>query len=176
MLDRLVDVLIQVWGEFWPLVVIQPYEEAVLTRAGKFRKVLKPGWYLKIPLIDVVLNDHVTSRTHHIGGQAATTKDGREIGYDAIITFGIADIEKATLKVTDVKDAIVDTCTGVIATALSEAAYDDVVHGRLNDELLRLCRVRGRRWGIDITDVQLAGICRVRNIRLSGERSVEHHA
>lgn len=176
MLDRLIDVLVQLWGEFWPLVIIQPYERAVLCRAGKFKRVLEPGWYLKWPVIDIVLNDHITSHVHHITGQAVTTQDGREIGYSVIVTYKIADIEKATLEVTEVKDAIVDACTGVIATALADRTYEDVMHSRVLGELLRLCRVRGRRWGIDVEDVQLAGVCRVRNIRLSGERETVHHA
>jgi len=176
MLDRLVDVLLQVWGELWPLVIVQPYAGAVHVRLGKVKRVLEPGWYLKLPVVDHILDDHVTSRTHQITGQATTTKDGIEIGYTAVVTYKISDIEKATIKVTEVKDAIVDACTGNIGTMLSNTDYLDIVHGDKNEELMKLCRARAWKWGIEVEDVQLAGVCRVRNIRLSGERAVEHHA
>lgn len=176
MFDRIVDILLQIWDQIWPLVIILPYQTGVQVRLGKVKRVLPPGWYLKIPVIDHVMEDIISSMVHHISGQAVTTKDGREIGYDAIITSHIDDMEKAAIKVNDVKDAIVNACTGVIATQLADENYDDIIHGRVSAELLRLCRVRGRRWGIDVEEVQLAGICKVRNIRLSGERAVEHHA
>lgn len=172
MFDKLFELLQGIWTAFLPWVVLQPYEIGVLVRLGKFKCVLGPGFHWVYPLhIDKLWHEHSTPTTHHIQGLSTTTRDGKSIGFDAVITYQIADIEKALMKVTDVKDAIIDTCMGLIGTSLSDATWEDVLHGKATDDLTKLCRARGRRWGIDIMSVQLAGVCGVRNIRLSGMTS-----
>lgn len=121
--------------------------------------------------VDKIWEESIIPTTHHLAGLSTTTKDGRSIGFDAIITYQITDAEKAILKVQAVNDAVIDTCTGVIGTALSDATWDDVLHGRTVEELTKLCRARGWKWGIEIMSVQLAGVCLVKNIRLSGNTS-----
>lgn len=175
MLDRIIDVIYAIWHALIPWIVLQPYEAGVLVRLGKFKRVLGPGFHWVLPLhIDKVWDEHTTPSTHRIGGLSTTTKDGKAVGFDAIITYQIADVEKALLRVTQVKDAVLDTCMGVIGTALSDAAWDEILHGKVTDELTKLCARRGRKWGIEILSVQLAGACLVKNIRLvGGQHSVE---
>lgn len=169
MFDRIVDVLQAIWHALLPWVVLQPYEAGVLVRLGTFKRVLGPGFHWVIPFhVDKVWDDHTTPSTHHLAGLSTTTKDGKAIGFDAIVTYQISDIEKATLRVTQVKDAIVDTCMGIIGTAISEATWENVLHGEVVEDLTKRCRARGWKWGIEIISVQLAGVCTVKNIRLSG--------
>lgn len=173
MFDRLLDFLQSIWDALLPWVVLQPYEAGVLIRLGKFKRTLGPGgFHWVLPLrIDTMWHQSITPTTHHLVGLSTTTKDGKSIGLDAIITYQISDIEKALLKVTDVNDAVIDTCTGMIGTTLSDATWEDILHGRVLEELTKLCRARGWRWGIEIMSVQLAGVCLVKNIRLSGTTS-----
>lgn len=168
MFDKIFELLAAVWHSLLPFVVILPYEQGVLMRLGIFKRVLEPGFHWKLPFhIDTTLEDHVTPRTAHIAGLATTTKDGVSIGFDAIVTFRVADIKKAILEVTEVKDAIVDTCAGVIGTELSDATWDDILHGKAVDGLTAICRRRAKPWGIEIMSVQLSGVAKVRSIRLS---------
>lgn len=170
--DRVFELLQSLWEALIPWVVLQPYQAGVLVRLGKFKRVLEPGFHWVIPFyVDRVWDENTTPKTHHLSGLSTTTKDGKAIGFDAIITYQISDIEKAVLKVTQVEDAVIDTCTGVIGTDLSESTWDDVLHGRVVEELTKRCRARGWRWGIEVMSVQLAGVCLVKNIRLSGNAS-----
>lgn len=178
MFDRLIDLIESLGGALLPFKVIQPFEAGVLVRLGTFKRVLGPGFHWVAPLgIDKVWDDYTQPRTHKLMGLSTTTVDGKAIGLDAIVTYQIADIEKAILKVHAVKDAVIDTCTGIIGTALSEWKWEDIVHGNVNDELTKACRARGWRWGIEVMTIQLAGVCLVKNIRLSGGNSAVdiHH-
>jgi regulator of protease activity HflC (stomatin/prohibitin superfamily) len=169
MFDRLLDLLQSLWEALLPWIVLQPYQAGVLIRLGVYKRTLGPGFHWILPFsIDRVWDENTTPKTHHLSGLSTTTKDGKSIGFDAVITYQISDVEKAVLKVTQVEDAVIDTCTGIIGTALSDSTWDDVLHGRVVDELTKLCRARGWRWGIEIMSVQLAGVCLVKNIRLSG--------
>src|SRR6266403_3035887 len=175
MFDWLRDLLQGIWHSLIPWVVLQPYEQGVLVRLGKFKRVLDSGFHWVIPFhVDKVWDDHVTPTTHHLAGMATTTKDGKSIGFDAVVTYRISDMEKAVLRVTHVKDAIVDTCMGIIGTELSDATWEGILHGDVVEALTETCRKRGWKWGIEVMQVQLAGVWLVRNIRLSGTSGSSH--
>ena len=176
MLDRLIDVLLGIWHALLPFKVVRPWEKGCLLRLGKFVRVLEPGFHWIWPLhIDEVWDDAVVPRTHKFT-DATTTKDGREIGYTAVVTFQVADIEKATLRVHEVMDAVTDTCQGVVGVTLSNWTWEGILHGEASEELTKNCRAKGWKWGIEIISVQLAGVCRVKNIRLSGMTPPTHDA
>lgn len=168
MFDRLFDIIVAVWKHLLFFVVLEPFEQGVLVRLGRFVKVLEPGLHFVLPLgIDAVYNEHVTPRTERLSGLSTTTKDGRPIGFDAVITYKISDIRKAVLEITDLKDAIADTCAGVIGTTLHEATWDSILAGDALEELVARCRKRGFRWGVEVMAVQLCGVALVKNLRLS---------
>lgn len=174
MFDKFLEML-QTWAHaLAPFIVLQPYENGALVRLGTFKRVLGPGFHWVWPLhIDTVWQEHITPRTEHLAGLATTTKDGKSIGFDAIVTYRIVDVEKAVLGVTQVKDAIADTCMGIIGTTLSESTWEQIIHGEVLDGVSAACRKRGWRWGVEVMQVQLSGICLVKNVRLSG--SPQHH-
>lgn len=178
MFDRIFELLQTVAGHLIPFIVLQPYEAGALVRLGTFKRVLGPGFHWVMPFgIDMVWQEHTTPRTDHLAGLSTTTKDGKSIGFDAIITWQINDVEKAVLRVTQVKDAIADTCTGIIGTALTESTWEDIIHGAAVEGLTKTCRARGWKWGIEIMQVQLSGVSLVKNIRISqshGHIEVSH--
>jgi regulator of protease activity HflC (stomatin/prohibitin superfamily) len=166
--DRLFEILSAIWHELIPVYAVDPYEGAVQLRMGALYRVREGGnWYWKIPFIDRIIPEHVVPRTERIGGLATTTIDGKAIGFDAVITYRISDIQKATLEVSDLKDAIADSCAGIIGTELSNSTWEDIVHGKTVEMLTKACRARGWKWGVEIQQVQLTGVAPVRNFRIS---------
>jgi membrane protease subunit HflK len=168
MFDRLIEFILS-WLElfkFW--AVIEPWEEAVLVRLGKYQRTLMPGFHWRLPLkIDDVIAQNVVPSTHAMGDESATTKDGKQIGFNSIITYKIKDIVKATLEVHDVDHAVRDACAGEICKVLHESTWSEIMEsGDILDRLTAACRKRGWRWGVEIMSVQLASIALVRNIRL----------
>lgn len=172
MFDRLFEILQAIWHALLPFVVIQPYERGALVRLGKFKREVEPGFHWRWPLkIDEVFYENVMPRTEHIPGLSTTTADGKSIGFDAIVTYEIADIQKALLGVNDLKDAIADSCAGEIGTNLADHVWADIVHGKVLDKLTSVCRRRGKQWGVEIIRVQLAGVALVKNLRISSSSS-----
>lgn len=169
MFDWILTVLQYIWEALIPFVVLQPFEAGVLCRLGKYKRDLEPGFHWVWPLhIDQVWHEHITPRTEHLTGLATTTTDGRAIGFDAVVTWKIDKIKKALLEVTDLKDAIADTCSGEIGTTLAKSDWDSIRDGKTVEELTKACRARGWKWGVEILNVQLSGVAVVRNFRVTG--------
>jgi len=166
--DKLIDILREIWSELIPIEIVPPYNGGVQLRMGKLLRVLEGGsWYWKIPFADTFLTDHTVPRTERLTGLATTTVDGKAIGFDAVITYRISDIQKALLEVNDLKDAIADTCAGIIGTELSNATWASIIHGDMVESLTSACRKRGWKWGVEIQLVQLTGVAPVKNLRVS---------
>jgi regulator of protease activity HflC (stomatin/prohibitin superfamily) len=117
--------------------------------------------------MDQTVNEHVVPRTTRLTGLATTTNDGKAIGFDAVVTWRISDIQKAVLEVSELKDAIADSCAGIIGAELSNASWIDIIHGETVEALTAACRKRGWKWGVEIQLVQLTGVAPVKNLRVS---------
>lgn len=168
MWDKLLDFVREIWSDLMPVEVVPPYNGGVQLRMGALLRVLEGGkWYWKIPFADHIVTDHVVPRTERLTGLATTTIDRVAVGFDAVITYRISDIQKALLEVNDLKDAIADTCAGIIGTELSNATWTDIVHGNTVESLTKACRARGWKWGVEIQLVQLTGVAPVKNLRVS---------
>lgn len=168
MFDKLFELISQWLHAFVFWYVVDPYERGLLLRLGRLKRILEPGFHWIAPFhVDRVLSENVVPRTERITGLATTTADGKSVGFDAIVTYRISDVEKALLEVEDLKDAIADSCAGTIGTNLSNAKWEDIRHGEAVEALTAACRKKGWKWGVEIQNVQLAGIALVRNLRLS---------
>lgn len=168
MLDKLLDFLVSIWNDLIPIAVLNSYTGGIQIRLGRKVRVLEGGnWYWKIPFADYILHDIVVPRTERLTGLATTTLEGRAIGFDAVVTYRISDVEKALLEVHDLKDAIADSCAGIIGTELSNALWSEIIHGKKVEELTAACRKRGWKWGVEIQLVQLTGVAPVKNLRVS---------
>ncbi len=169
MLEKLVELLQWAFEALVPFIIIFDFQEAVLLRFGKFEKKLGPGFHWILPLhFDTVLHEDVKPRTERLTGLSTTTSDDKSIGFDAVVTYSIADIRKALLEVHDLKDAIADTCAGIIGTELSNKDWNSIRHGEVSEYLSTVCRKRGWKWGIEVHAVQLMGVALVKNLRISG--------
>ena len=101
MFDKLIELLAQWWNFLMPAVIIPDYEEAVLLRAGRFKKVLKPGFHVKIPIIDEVVSHHVVVTTLSLSAQSLYTKDKQNVVVKGVVKYKISDVKVFLLEVFD---------------------------------------------------------------------------
>jgi regulator of protease activity HflC (stomatin/prohibitin superfamily) len=165
--DKLVD-LVTGWLDlfrFW--VIVEPFEAGVVTRLGVFRREIAPGLHWLIPFgVDHALTEYTVPRTASLGDQSTTTRDGKNIGFHAVVTFKISNVQKALLEVHDVTDAIIDSAQGIVGTTLSGMSWEEIHNSSASEALTSACRKRAFRFGVEIQAVQLASLGIVRNIRL----------
>jgi len=167
--DRLIDLFINFIEIFRCGTVIDEYERGVVLRFGRYHRILEPGFHFLWPFyIERVVQDSVVPRTWNLGPQGLTTLDGRLITVSAIITHSIKDIRKAMLEVERVDDAVRDLCYSNIARLIMQSTWADICSENFEDRLLRSCRRNAAKYGLDLTQVQLADCTPVRAYRLYG--------
>jgi regulator of protease activity HflC (stomatin/prohibitin superfamily) len=162
MFDRLIDLLLDSLGLFKFWEVIEPYEQAVVTRLGKYDRTLEEGLHWVWPLaIERVYGDAVVPTTHDLAPQSLTTADGK-----AVVVRSIIDIRKAILECEGVESVLVDSATGAVADAVRAHSWDELSSKEFATALTTEVRDRARPWGVKIHRVQLADISASRSLRL----------
>lgn len=63
MLDKFIDLLISLFNDIKPIVFVLEYKKGVMFRAGRFLKILEPGWHFRIPFVDSVYMENVVNKT-----------------------------------------------------------------------------------------------------------------
>lgn len=168
MLDKLYDFLVQFaeFFKFW--IVIEPFEAGVQTRLGTFVRILEPGFRLVYPFhIDVTATEHTVPTTHMMRDQSITTADGKQLAFQAIITYQVRDVKKCLLEVSSAENAIQDSCAGTIAHELSRLSYHDIIEvDETIDKITAACRKRGFKWGLEVISVQFSTMVATKTLRL----------
>lgn len=170
MLDRLFDFILQCLDYLKFVAIFQPYEAGVLVRLGKYVKNLDPGWHWIIPMgVDIVHREHTVPRTHSLPDQSATTQDGKQIGFTAVITYQVRDVKKCLLEVEDAEHAIKDACAGTICHVLGACTWAEIVLGEdAFERVSAACRKRGFKYGLQVDSVQFSTMSLVKTLRLLG--------
>lgn len=166
MFDKLIDVLLEWWGQIIPFYIIRDYEEAVLLRFGRFKSVIKPGFHLKIPFFDEVIDQHVVTTTLSLDAQSLYTQDKQNIVVKGIVKYKIADVKIFLLEVFDAQDALSDMSQSIIKNVIMSMTMDECTDSELDNTLTKKVRVEARKWGVDIQQVTLTDLAPIRSFRL----------
>jgi regulator of protease activity HflC (stomatin/prohibitin superfamily) len=166
MFDKLIDLLSTWWSYIMPAVIIPSYEEAVLLRNGKFKKVLTPGFHVKLPVFDEVIQQHVVVTTLSLSPQSLYTKDRQNIVVKGVIKYKIADVKVFLLEVFDAQDALADITQSIIKNIVISLPLEQCIDPDIDNLLTKKVRVEARKWGVDVQQVTLTDIAPIRSFRI----------
>lgn len=99
--------------QWW--VIVEPWEAGLRVRIGKKIKLLTPGIYFRIPLVDAVYIQETRMRMISLNSQTVTTKDGKTITIFSSIGYSINDITKLYQTIAQPDSTIANTVLGTIA-------------------------------------------------------------
>lgn len=166
MFDKLIDLLVSWWNYLMPAVIIPSYEKAVLLRNGKFKKVLDPGFHVKLPVFDEVIQQHVVVTTLSLSPQSLYTKDKQNIVVKGVIKYRISDVQTFLLEVYDAQDALADMTQSIIKNIIISLSLDQCIDPEIDNILTKKVRVEAKKWGVEVQQVTLTDIAPIRSFRL----------
>lgn len=170
MLDRLFDFLRDFIGIFRFAVVVDAYERGLILRFGKLHKVMnEPGFYWMAPFyIDRAITDTAVIAARDLPVQVVTLASGESVVAGPVVSFRTNDPVKFFLEVDDAEAALRDFARGTIREVMSGMTWAEVSagDGKVGEELTRAVRKQAWKFGIEVTQVSLADLCKVRTYRL----------
>lgn len=168
MLDRLIDLLVSFLGLFRFWIVVEPYEQIVVTRLGPVHRVLETsGFYWKMPFnIDREVGDIVVPCTHDMATQCFTLRDGTTVAVGPVITYKTNDVEKLLMEADNAEAAVRDAARGTIRETLQPMTWEELLSSDLTEILTKAVRRTAWRWGVEVLQVSLADVCKVRVVRV----------
>lgn len=174
MLDKLIDILVNIWDAIVPYVIVLEYQEGVLLRFGKYKRNIKKGFHWKIPIVDETVIEHIAITTTTLPPQSLTTLDGQTIVVKGIIKYKIIDIHKYAILVWDAKDALVDTTCGLIRDTINEKNWEEIRLGKIDGLISRRVKTAAEDYGIEVLWVTLTDISIMKSFRIfSGNNFIE---
>lgn len=171
MFDKLIDFILNSIKQLQFFAVIRLYEAGVVLRFGKFNRMARTGFNFLYPFsIEELIYDHTVLKTHGIGPQSVTTKDGVAVVISAIIMFKIEDMKQFLLEVEHGLGVLENLACGVMSRKVMDHTWDELVAMDLADEINKIIRRQAKKIGVEVTTTQVTDFTRSLSMRLIGHQ------
>lgn len=114
-MNTILQLIRQFFGAFRWWIIVQPWEQAVRTRLGKYVRLLGPGIHLRLPIIDACFVQSTRRRMLHLATQTVATKDGKTVTLGGAVAYEITDVRKLYETLHDAAGTIENLCLCAIA-------------------------------------------------------------
>ena len=137
--------------------IVQPYEQAVYMRLGKYIKILNQGMNFVCPLINQVVKLDLRTQVLDVPRQEVITKDNSPVYVDAIIYIKVTDPKNAFFEVTDYRTATVYLAQTSLRSIVGEMELDEILSSRekINIQLRDVLDEATDKWGVKIEAVEI---------------------
>lgn len=152
MFDKLIDLIIHFGERLNPIIFILEYKEGVLFRAGRFVKILYPGWHFKIPFIDSFHTENVKLDTMSVKEVNITTLDGKTATIGCEFDIEITDFYQASVLTNEWRTNLFDISRGILSNDLEDINWDDIRKKTTKNSIARKIEKRALELGITVSN------------------------
>ncbi len=151
--------------------IVQPYEQAIYMRLGKFVRVLDQGLNVVCPLINEVVKLDLRTEVLDVPKQEVITKDNSPVQVDAVIYIKVTDPKNAFFEVTDYRLATVNLAQTTLRSIIGEMELDQILSSRerINVSLRDILDENTDKWGVKIEAVEIREVDPARKVKDSME-------
>lgn len=137
--------------------IIQPYEQAIYMRLGKYVRVLNQGLNVVCPLVNKVVKIDLRTEVMDVPKQEVITKDNSPVNVDAVIYIKVTDPRKAFFEVTDYRLATVNLAQTTLRSVIGQMELDEILSSRekINVQLRDTLDENTDKWGVRVENVEI---------------------
>lgn len=141
--------------------VADQWNRAVVLRLGRFHALRGPGFFLIIPIIDMIpywIDTRVIPTSFK--AEKTLTKDTVPVDVDAVLFWQVIDPKKAALDVADYRSAINWASQTALRDVIGKTMLADMLEGRdkISASLQHIIDERTEPWGIKVTSVEVKDV------------------
>ena len=137
--------------------IVQPYEQAVYMRLGKYVRILNQGLNVVCPIVNEVVKMDLRTQVLDVPSQEVITKDNSPVNVDAIVYIKVTDPKNAFFEVTDYRTATVYLAQTTLRSIIGEMELDQILSNRerINIQLRDILDESPDKWGVKIETVEI---------------------
>ena len=156
--------------------VIVPQQNAyVVERLGKFSNVLRAGFHILLPFLDVVSYKHsLKERAVDIPEQICITRDNVQVGVDGVLYLKVMDAQRASYGVFDYLFAIVQLAQTTLRSEVGKIDLDRTFEERTAVNLAVVTELdkASDPWGIKVLRYEIKNITPPRDVLAAMEKQM----
>ena len=139
------------------MVIVQPYEQALQIRLGKYIGRLNPGFRWVIPFITEIIKVDLRTQVMDVPKQEVITKDNSPTNVDAIVYVKVIDPEKSYFEVSNYRMATVALALTSLRGIIGDLELDEVLYNRelINNKLRDILDRETDQWGVKVERVEI---------------------
>ena len=139
---------------------INEYERGIKFSLGKFRKIMKPGWRLVLPIFQSYRKVDIRTKAVDVPEQDAITKDNVSVRINAVIYYKVFDASKAVLEVENFYFAVGQLAQTTMRNAVGTVSLDELLSERdkISEEICKIIDKATDPWGIKVENVELKDV------------------
>ena len=139
---------------------VSEYERGIKFRFGKFKKIMKPGWNIVLPIIESYKKVDIRTKAVDVPEQDAITKDNVSIRINAVIYYKVFDASKAILAVERYQYAVGQLAQTTMRNAVGAISLDELLSERdkISTEICNVIDKATDPWGIKVENVELKDV------------------
>ncbi|MDI9633686.1 MAG: stomatin-like protein [Methanolinea sp.] len=139
------------------VVIIQPYEQGLSIRLGRYTGRMNPGFRWVFPLITNVVKMDLRTQVMDVPSQEVITKDNSPTNVDAIVYIRVIDPEKAYFEVANYKMATVALAQTSLRGIIGDMELDEILYNRdvINTRLRDILDRETDQWGVKVERVEI---------------------
>lgn len=139
------------------VIIVQPYEQGLQIRLGRYIGRMNPGFRWVIPLITQVVKLDLRTLVMDVPSQEVITKDNSPTNVDAIVYIRVVDPEKAFFEVSNYRMATVALAQTTLRGIIGDMELDEVLYNResINTKLRDILDRETDQWGVKVERVEI---------------------
>jgi regulator of protease activity HflC (stomatin/prohibitin superfamily) len=163
------EIIKEIWGWCEFITFLDEWEEGVQLRCGKFRRVVKAGWWVHWPFeLDEFHTMNVKPTALELEEQALTTKDRQKVTLRGVLMWSIFDIKKAVIDVEDAEETLGDIAVGIIQDEVERTTWAQIRTPEFRKRCLKQIQKQARKWGISVSTLKFQDITQAEVFNLFG--------
>lgn len=137
--------------------IAKEYERGVIFRLGRLKGTKGPGIFVILPIVDQVFRVDLRTIVLDVPFKDVTTKNKVPVRGKAVVSFRVADPEKALTNAQNFIAATQEASQMALRNVVSEVSADRLFDERLlmSEEMQEIIAKAARPWGIEVSKVEL---------------------
>ncbi len=140
--------------------IVQQWQRGVVFFLGRYKRELKPGFNLIIPIFEYVRYVDVRTRTMDVTPQEVMTKDSVPVKIDAVVYYRVFDAMKSIIAVENFASASTLMAQSKLRDVVGKYDLDTLLASKdkIGKEILEALQGPTDNWGITIVSVEIKNI------------------